>query len=214
MKGLIIKDLKLTARTTTRAMLIVYGLLIIYMGYVSKEGAGLIISVLLGMVIGMSVLTTMTLDEGTGWFKQERLLPLSLKEKVGAKYLLLIALLLPASLLLVPLAALIPLIFPAARFADIGLMLAALWCLTLIYNAVSIPVTYRFGSKSRVITMLLIIFPSTSLMGGMQGGSIPAMLARQALPAPLLMILLVLLAITLYAASFPLSCRMYRRYID
>ena len=32
MKGLIIKDLKLTARTTTRAMLIVYGLLIIYMG--------------------------------------------------------------------------------------------------------------------------------------------------------------------------------------
>ena len=58
MKGLIIKDLKLTARTTTRAMLIVYGLLIIYMGYVSKEGAGLIISVLLGMVIGMSVLTT------------------------------------------------------------------------------------------------------------------------------------------------------------
>lgn len=214
MKGLIIKDLKLTARTTTRAMLIVYGLLIIYMGYVSKEDAGLIISVLLGMVIGMSVLTTMTLDEGTGWFKQERLLPLSLKEKVGAKYLLLIALLLPASLLLVPLAALIPLIFPAARFADIGLMLAALWCLTLIYNAVSIPVTYRFGSKSRVITMLLIIFPSTSLMGGMQGGSIPAMLARQALPAPLFMFLLVLLAIALYAASFPLSCRMYRRYID
>lgn len=214
MKGLIIKDLKLSARALTRSILLIYALLLVYLAYATKEASGFVISVMLGMGIGMSVMTTISLDEASGWFKQERLLPLSIRQRVGSKYLLLIALLVPASLLVVLVAAIVPLIFPAASFSNVALMLTALWCLTLIYNAISIPVTYRFGSKSRMITILLLVFPSTFLMSYMQSDALLPLLAGLPFSLPVMMACFVAIALLLYLISFPIGCKLYKRFID
>ncbi len=97
---------------------------------------------------------------------------------MGAKYLLLFIILTGASLLLCLVGLILPLVYPSASFGTIPYMLAVLWGVSLLYNALSLPASYHFQSKARIVLMILIILPATFLMSGFQSNSIPRFLTR------------------------------------
>lgn len=214
MKGLIIKDLLVTQRMMKKEMILVYLGLLAFLTYQGKEMAGMMIAAFLLMLAGMSVTTTMNLDDASGWRRTERLLPLTIRQRVGAKYLLLLTILLALSPLLILIGIILPLVFPAASAGDIPMMLGVLWGASMVYNAISIPVTYRFQSKARIVLMLLMIMPATFLMTGYQTGNITAFLARMSLSPGLTAALLLLAALMLFGLSYLLSLRLYRRTLD
>lgn len=211
MKGLLIKDLLVTRRLMKKEMVLMYLGLLAFLVYQGKEMAGMMIAAFMLMLAGMSVTTTMNLDEACGWRRIERLLPLNVAQRVGEKYLLLLVLLLALSPLLILIGFILPLLFPAASISDIPLMLGLLWGVSMIYNAISIPATYRFQAKARIVLMILMIMPATYLMSGSQTGSIAAFLAKLALSPGQAAALALLAALVLFGLSYLVSLRLYQK---
>lgn len=214
MKGLIIKDLLALKSVTKKGFFLLYLGLLAFMVYQFKENAGMGIAGFMVLIAGMPVTTTLELDNNSGWKKTERLLPLSLKKVVGAKYLLLFIILTGASLLLCLVGLILPLVYPSASFGAIPYMLAVLWGVSLLYNALSLPASYHFQSKARIVLMILIILPATFLMSGFQSNSIPRFLTRLFLSPGLLAVSGLLLAFLLLGISYFVSLRLYKKTLE
>jgi hypothetical protein len=211
MKGLIIKDLLVTRRAIKKEMILIYLGLIVFLIYQGKEMAGGMIAAFMLMLAGMSVTTTLNLDEASGWRRTERLLPLSVEERVGVKYLLLLVFLLALSPVLILIGFILPLIYPSASLQDIPMMLGILWGASMVYNAISLPVTYRFGTKARIVLMMLMIMPATYLISSSQTGSIAVFPASLPLSPALLAGLAMLTAVALLGLS---SLKLYKRTLE
>ncbi len=211
MKGLILKDLLVTRRLMKKEMLFLYLGLLAFLIYQGKEMAGGMIAAFMLMLAGMSVTTTLNLDEASGWRRTERLLPLSVKERVGAKYLLLLVILAMLSPLVIVIGLILPLIYQSASIQDIPMMLGILWGASMVYNAISLPATYHFGAKARIVLMIMMIMPATYLISGSQTGSIAAFLAGLSLSPALVAGLLMLVALVLFGLSYLLSIKLYKK---
>lgn len=212
MTGLLRKDVKVLLRSTRRGTIWIYLLLGAMNVYLFKQRAVPALAAMFSMLIAINVQSAIALDDGTGWKKMELTLPLSIAQRVLPKYLLVLVYLAAASVLLAAVALAEQLIYHTG-VEQILPALALLWGLTLTYSGLSIPVMYRFGSQARLILMLLIILPSSFLMGDLQVASRLAQLMHS--PHSLLLLALGAPAtvLLLFGLSFFISQRMYRTRI-
>lgn len=215
MKGLIIKDIKLLARSVlSRRLLAICILFFAFLTFALRNSSGLFLSVFLGMWGSFDLTGTLTFDERSGWVKQERMLPLSLKQKVGAKYLLIIPLLIAGSLLITLAALLIHILFPAPMFSDIGTLLTVFTCITLGFSAVSFPLSYHFGAKPYMFRTLALALSGVLLLTQLENGALISLLKLLPFSKAFSLGFVHLAALIIYLISFFVSCKLYKPYID
>lgn len=214
MKGLILKDLLVIRHIMKKGMILLYLALLAFIAYQGKAMAGGAAASFMMMLAVTSASTSLNLDDATGWRRTERLLPLTIRQRVGAKYLLLIVILLALSPVIIAIGLILPLIFPGTSAAHTPMMLGILWGVSLVYNAVALPLAYQFRSRARMVLMLLMILLATWLMGLFQSGGSAALPARMPFSPRLFTWLALLLPPALYGLSYLLSVKLYRKALD
>ena len=158
MIGLIKKDIYLILKNLSAVYLLAFLIAIIP---ATQNSAMLfpILSFLLAVSFSTQIAVTMDLDEKSNWKKIVFAMPLSKYIEVAGKYVL--------SLLLAVLAAgfvfLFGLLFvyglPSLTkgWAEIMAYSSISFCLCVLYNAIMIPATYKFGSsKSRIVLVVFV----------------------------------------------------------
>ncbi|MBQ9413160.1 MAG: ABC-2 transporter permease [Oscillospiraceae bacterium] len=155
---------------------------------------------------GLLPITLLGLDENSRWDRYCDALPLTRAQMVSAKYL--VGLCFPA---VTALLSLVMWFFrgdgiPGKLLWETGVILAV----ALIPSALTLPVLFRLGvQKGRIVTYLVIgaicggsVVMAKLLTGDAEGPALPSLLESPLLPA---------LSAALYAASWLLSARFYRR---
>lgn len=147
MKGLILKDLYVVLKQM-KVLLLIVVLFTILLG--STFGVFLL------LYCAMLPITTIAYDERAKWDKYAATMPYSRKDIVLSKYLLGLACMVVA-LILVFIGTLVYGVFTDAVFtggslAEMVIMLVSLFCVTLIFMAINMPIIFKWGvEKGRII---------------------------------------------------------------
>ena len=155
MWGLMLKDL-INIKKTLR----VYAILIVFYGVLSYMGEAA--SGLMGVIMcltGLLPITAISYDERAKWDRYALTMPVSRRDMVLSKYLLGIALLIPALL--------VCLLF--GMIVKMDLLENAVICLSLAMVSILImslvlPIIYRFGVERGRIAMMIVLFTPTILI--------------------------------------------------
>lgn len=117
-------------------------------------------SMMVSLIFAFQVSVTMTLDENAKWGKNISAMPISPVQEVGSKYILSLALalssLIPSSIIG----------FSLNNFIKIGTniviyFLILAFCIVILYSAILIPATFKFGiAKSKMILFGFVFIPT------------------------------------------------------
>lgn len=158
MIGLIKKDLYLIVRSFNLAYLLAFLMFIIPTALNAKMFFPML-ALWLAIICATQISSAMTLDEEIDWRRLVSYMPVSVHAEVGAKYLLSYFLTAISGILMLVIGYTFSLVIPSLeeRRHEILLYTIVCLCLCLLYNAVMIPATYKFGSvKGKVILLLFI----------------------------------------------------------
>jgi ABC-2 type transport system permease protein len=158
-------------------------------------------------VMGNLALGTLILDYQYNWQQTVRSLPISTRQLVIAKYLLLLMAIVAACAVSAIVAAVIVIVFNL--FAGIGFVAIAMGIsTTLMFCAIMFPVLFRFGPAKMQLAM--ITFVAVIFLAFMIGGRLGLAGLVYTLLTDIWIIAIMLIAISLLlaAASIPLSIRL------
>ncbi|EMF0060859.1 ABC-2 transporter permease, partial [Enterococcus hirae] len=144
--GLIIKDL-LSIKKSFKPMYIVLMLLPTISGISNTKYFLIIIAMLTGLLLGTFLITTFSLDDGSGWRKNVLSLPLSIKTVVSSKFLLLLILCISA-FSFVFLIGLIASIFVSITLDNLLITSIFSGLLCLFFGFLVIPISLKYGTES------------------------------------------------------------------
>lgn len=211
MKGLIYKDI-LSMRRLAGSYLIFF---LIYGGLAI---AGVFdISILGGMValLGMMVpMSSISMDDASGWARFAVVSPAGRSGVVGGKYLFTL-LALAVSTVAVALLLIVLSLLGVSENTPLDCLLITLACtgVSLVMDAVLLPLLFKYGAeKARIVNMclFLIVFGSIVLLGGaVSNGFVlpaPAPWLTAALPG-----LLALVSVGSFVLSYFISCGIYEK---
>jgi len=199
--GLMLKDL-LNLRSTIKTlivMLLIFVVLLISMGS--------IMPIFFLMIIFAAILptTSITMDDMGKWDRYALTLPVTRKDIVRSKYLLMI--------ILIGSAILISVIIAAVSYYMMSDNVMSFWIILLVsavgilYSSLILPLLYKFSSeKTRYIMLLPMI-----LVGILIGGCV--IIFGDSLPENLLLYILITAAVSVAAfiASYFVSVRLYEK---
>ncbi len=202
MMGLVYKDVMVMKRS----LLYYLGFFAVY-GFLSVTGVfplGTILGAMVTMVGIMVPMSSMAYDEQSKWDKFAAATPVGRQGIVGGKYLLAL-LTVGMGTLLSSAMALVLLLTGLAEGDTVEFLLSILGCalVSVLLNAVLLPILFRFGvEKSRILFLLLFafVFGGVVLLSQVAKGN--GGLSLPELPHPLVILALVLAAV---AVSYRIS---------
>lgn len=120
----------------------------------------LIFSIMIAMIFAFQVTQTMSNDESSKWARALTAMPISRQSEAGSKYLLLL-LMASISTVIVFIVGLVAGAIQIVSFNMVFLYTLLGFAYVLLYGAIIIPATYKFGSEnSRYVFMLFIFIPA------------------------------------------------------
>lgn len=143
--------------------------------YIKQLGVSLIVLAVLalglkspnyfiGMVIlmsSMTVLTAMSYDEIAKWDKYALSMPLSKRDLVGSKYLLLIAITISTGFISAVLAFFMSLFFKSDKPWEVFVIGGAVCMVALIFYSLIVPIAFKLGvEKSRIFMGIVFALPA------------------------------------------------------
>lgn len=148
MKGLLIKDLMMTKKHGAAIFLCC----IIFFA-ISAFNKSVYLSFYSSAMISLTAITIMAFDEVSKWTKYETILPISKRNIVLEKYLLVLIICAPV---IIVQAIFYPAVFGYGFAGTAGLLAANVMCM-LISPSVVFPIVFKFGyTKARVLNIVLI----------------------------------------------------------
>lgn len=159
MIGLIKKDLLLIVKSFSP----VYFLGLVPPSFVATQNRQFfmpILTLLIAFMFALQVTSTMSLDENVKWRKNVTAMPITVFQEAASKYIVTLLLGTLSSLILLVLGSIIGKILMRIDINNIIMYTFICFTLVLLYNAIAIPVSYKYGTaKSRYFIMLFMGIP-------------------------------------------------------
>lgn len=203
MKGLILKDL-LNLKSTFKTL----GIMILFFACVFiPQGNGFIFGIII-LMFAMMVVTTISYDDLAKWDTYALTMPVTRKEIVTSKYLIMIILNTLGALLALVVGILGNIIMGQSFDLEILAITGVIFLIAFIFGSVIIPLIYKFGTeKARLMLILCALIPTALIL----------LLEQTNVPLPTIgnpwiyLILLVGLTIAGLIVSFTISLRIYEK---
>ena len=167
MKSLILKDLYNIGHNV-KSMLFI--LVVFAVALIPTSGVAGYIFVC-AILCSMMIVTTFSFDDNSKWARYAMIMPVSKKDLVGGKFIVLAIFCLVGSLFGLVVGSIAGLTIKSISFdlAGIGeLLFLALtaWVVSIIYGSMSIPLVFKFGAeKGRVLLLISFLFPAALCFG-------------------------------------------------
>lgn len=167
MIGLIKKDIYLILKNLSAVYLLAF-LIVIIPATQNLEMLFPMLSFLLAMILSTQIAATMALDEKSNWTKMVFAMPLSKYAEVASKYLLSLLL----GIISAGFVSLFGVLFAyglpnlTKGWDEVIAYSGVSFCICVLYNAIMIPATYKFGaSKSRMVLLVIVaILPTVGTL--------------------------------------------------
>lgn len=167
MKSLILKDLYNIGHNV-KSMLFI--LVVFAVALIPTSGVAGYIFVC-AILCSMMIVTTFSFDDNSKWARYAMIMPVSKKDLVAGKFIVLAIFCLVGSLFGLVVGSIAGLTIKSISFdlAGIGeLLFLALtaWVVSIIYGSMSIPLVFKFGAeKGRVLLLISFLFPAALCFG-------------------------------------------------
>ena len=167
MKSLILKDLYIIGHNV-KSMLFI--LVVFAVALIPTSGVAGYIFVC-AILCSMMIVTTFSFDDNSKWTRYAMIMPVSKKDLVAGKFIVLAIFCLAGSLFGLVVGSIGGLTIKSISFDLIGigeLLLFALtaWVVSIIYGSMSIPLVFKFGAeKGRVLLLISFLFPAALCFG-------------------------------------------------
>lgn len=167
MKSLILKDLYNIGHNV-KSMLFI--LVVFAVALIPTSGVAGYIFVC-AILCSMMIVTTFSFDDNSKWARYAMIMPVSKKDLVAGKFIVLAIFCLLGSLFGLVVGSIAGLTIKSISFdlAGIGeLLFLALtaWVVSIIYGSISIPLVFKFGAeKGRVLLLISFLFPAALCFG-------------------------------------------------
>lgn len=167
MKSLILKDLYNIGHNV-KSMLFI--LVVFAVALIPTSGVAGYIFVC-AILCSMMIVTTFSFDDNSKWARYAMIMPVSKKDLVAGKFIVLAIFCLLGSLFGLVVGSIAGLTIKSISFdlAGIGeLLFLALtaWVVSIIYGSMSIPLVFKFGAeKGRVLLLISFLFPAALCFG-------------------------------------------------
>lgn len=167
MKSLILKDLYNIAHNAKSMLFMLVVLAAVFISTSGVEGYVNICTIMCSMMI----VTTFSFDDYSGWARYAMITPVSRKDLVAAKFIVLSIFCVVGSLFGLVISSAAGLImkqvpFDPAAFGELLLLALAAWAISFILGSISIPFVFKFGvEKGRVLLIVSYIVPAGICFG-------------------------------------------------
>lgn len=167
MKSLILKDLYNIGHNV-KSMLFI--LVVFAVALIPTSGVAGYIFVC-AILCSMMIVTTFSFDDNSKWTRYAMIMPVSKKDLVAGKFIVLAIFCLAGSLFGLVVGSIGGLTIKSISFDLIGigeLLLLALtaWVVSIIFGSMSIPLVFKFGAeKGRVLLLISFLFPAALCFG-------------------------------------------------
>ena len=167
MKSLILKDLYNIGHNV-KSMLFI--LVVFAVALIPTSGVAGYIFVC-AILCSMMIVTTFSFDDNSKWTRYAMIMPVSKKDLVAGKFIVLAIFCLAGSLFGLVVGSIGGLAIKSISFDLIGigeLLLFALtaWVVSIIFGSMSIPLVFKFGAeKGRVLLLISFLFPAALCFG-------------------------------------------------
>ena len=167
MRSLILKDLYNIGHNA-KSMLFMLGVLAVVLIPTSGASAYIIVSAIL---CSMMIVTTFTFDDNSSWLRYAIIMPVSKKDIVVGKYIMLVIFCVIGSLFglvvsLIAGLAMRKITFNLAGIVELLLLTLVALVISLISGSMSIPLVFKFGAeRARVLLVISILVPLAICFG-------------------------------------------------
>lgn len=167
MKSLILKDLYNIGHNV-KSMLFI--LVVFAVALIPTSGVAGYIFVC-AILCSMMIVTTFSFDDNSKWARYAMIMPVSKKDLVAGKFIVLAIFCLVGSLFGLVVGSIAGLTIKSISFdlAGIGELLfltLTAWVVSIIYGSMSIPLVFKFGAeKGRVLLLISFLFPAALCFG-------------------------------------------------
>ena len=167
MKSLILKDLYNIGHNV-KSMLFI--LVVFAVALIPTSGVAGYIFVC-AILCSMMIVTTFSFDDNSKWARYAMIMPVSKKDLVAGKFIVLAIFCLVGSLFGLVVGSIAGLTIKSISFdlAGIGELLfltLTAWVISIIYGSMSIPLVFKFGAeKGRVLLLISFLFPAALCFG-------------------------------------------------
>lgn len=167
MKSLILKDLYNIGHNV-KSMLFI--LVVFAVALIPTSGVAGYIFVC-AILCSMMIVTTFSFDDNSKWARYAMIMPVSKKDLVAGKFIVLAIFCLVGSLFGLVVGSIAGLTIKSISFdlAEIGELLfltLTAWVVSIIYGSMSIPLVFKFGAeKGRVLLLISFLFPAALCFG-------------------------------------------------
>ncbi|MEZ3514038.1 MAG: ABC-2 transporter permease [Lachnospiraceae bacterium] len=167
MRSLILKDLYNIGHNA-KSMLFMLGVLAVVLIPTSGASAYIIVSAIL---CSMMIVTTFTFDDNSSWLRYAMIMPVSKKDIVVGKYIMLVIFCVIGSLFglvvsLIAGLAMRKITFNLAGIVELLLLTLVALVISLISGSMSIPLVFKFGAeRARVLLVISILVPLAICFG-------------------------------------------------
>jgi hypothetical protein len=204
MKGLILKDIYVVLKQM-KVLLLIVVLFTIMLGYT--------FGVFLLLYCAMLPITTIAYDEKAKWDKYAATMPYSRRDIVLSKYLLGLGCM-AAALIVVFIGTLVyglftDTVFTGDALVDLVIMLISLFCVTLIFMAVNLPIIFKWGVEKGRMIFIAGIAAFAAIIGASAVIENTAVFIEGFLNN--YFYILILAGVALLGTSIPLSIKLYEK---
>lgn len=167
MKSLILKDLYNIGHNT-KSML--FMLAVLAAAFIPTSGASSYI-IVSAVLCSMMIVTTFTFDDNSGWTRYAMIMPVSKKNLVAGKYVVMAIFCIIGSLLglavsLIAGLALGKITFDLAGIVELLILALVALSIYLVSGSISIPLVFKFGAeRARVLLVVSILVPLAVCFG-------------------------------------------------
>lgn len=208
MQGLIYKDTCLFFKSIEKRQSMILGALIVLLLFKAGIYAGLMISITLGMMIGIQNILSFGNDEKAEWRKYQRAMPISDYKVVASRYISIVYILLPGILASVFFNLLSNVVYGYWEIRLFCLSIAATITIPLVWSAFLLPLTYLFGFHTAQAVGCIFIVPMIYIIKFFEDG--PGLAALSGTMAAYILIPF-LFGTALFVISYFLSVAGYSR---
>lgn len=210
MKGLIMKDFYVLAKTIKSYIFIIFIYAIFFGVMDGKIATAIFVSTI---VIAMAPVNAIAYDEQSKWDKMVGTMPVSARDIVMAKYIFSLILSVAAAFCSALLAFIFDKFGSSTPFIDLLAIMAMAIIVAVFYHSLLFPIIYKFGTtKGRLYSMLIMVFPAVIVfllsIFGLGSSSIITLLTEN---SKLLVAVSILSIILMYIGSIALSVRIYKK---
>ena len=167
MKSLILKDLYNIGHNVKSMLFIMVVFAVALIPTSGVDGYIFVCAILCSMMI----VTTFSFDDNSKWTRYAMIMPVSKKDLVAGKFIVLAIFCLVGSLFGLVVGSIAGLTIKSISFdlAGIGELLfltLTAWVVSIIYGSMSIPLVFKFGAeKGRVLLLISFLFPAALCFG-------------------------------------------------